>query len=192
MSSLSVLAETTEAQIQYDLNSTYKYLKGSAAAGLAVNWMTEAFDDSGWNSARAPFRYGDGTGGTLLGDMQNSYTTLYLRSAFNAFSIDRIKEITLTVNYDDGFVIWINGVEAMRQNAPAALSSASLATANHKSGTVVTFKLDSSDVHLEEGENLICVQGLNVALNSSDFYFDMGISASAFTAGSFKFTGNYI
>ncbi len=140
--------------------------------------MTEAFGDSGWTSAQAPFRYGDGSGGTLLGDMMNSYPTLYLRTTFNAFSIDRIKEITLAVNYDDGFVIWINGVEAVRQNAPATLSSASLATANHKSGTVVTFKLDSSDVHLEEGENLLCIQGLNVTLNSSDFYFDMGISAS--------------
>ncbi len=175
---LTCLTANTEAQIQYNFNSTYKYLKGSAAANLAGNWMTEAFDDSGWNSAQAPFRYGDGTGGALLGDMMNSYTTLYLRSSFNAFSIDRIKEITLTVNYDDGFVIWINGVEAMRQNAPAALSSASLAAANHESGTVVSFTLDSSDVHLEEGENLLCIQGLNVALNSSDFYFDMGISAS--------------
>jgi len=66
----------------------------------------------------------------------------------------------------------------LRQNAPAVLTSASLAAANHESGTVVTYKLDSSNVHLEEGENLLCIQGLNVALNSSDFYFDMGISAS--------------
>jgi hypothetical protein len=175
---LICLTANTEAQIQCNFNSTYKYLKGSAAANLAGNWMTEAFDDSGWSSAQAPFRYGDGTGGTLLGDMMNYYPTMYLRSTFNAFSIDRIIEITLTVNYDDGFVIWINGVEAMRQNAPTALSSASLATANHESGTVVSFKLDSSDVHLEEGENLLCIQGLNVSLNSSDFYFDMGISAS--------------
>ncbi len=172
------LTENAEAQIQYNFNSTCKYLKGSAAVSLTGNWMTEAFDDSGWISAQAPFRYGDGTGGTLLADMMNSYSTLYLRSTFNAFSIDRIKEITLTVNYDDGFIIWINGVEAIRQNAPAALSSASLATANHESGTVMNFKLDSSDVHLEEGENLLCIQGLNVSLSSSDFYFDMGISAS--------------
>jgi hypothetical protein len=135
---LICLTANTEAQIQYNSNSTYKYLKGSAAANLAGNWMTEAFDDSGWSSAQAPFRYGDGTGGTLLGDMMNYYPTMYLRSTFNAFSIDRIIEITLTVNYDDGFVIWINGVEAMRQNAPTALSSASLATANHESGTVVS------------------------------------------------------
>ncbi len=175
---LICLAGNTEAQIQFDLNSTYKYLKGSSASTLAGNWMTEAFDDSGWSSGKAPFRYGDGTGGTLLGDMLSSYTTLYLRSTFNAFSIDRIKEITLTTNYDDGFVIWINGVEALRQNAPAALSYSSMATVGHESGTVVTYKLKSSDVRLEEGENLLCIQGLNLALNSTDFYFDMGISAS--------------
>jgi len=80
------LAENSEAQVQFNLNSTYKYLKGSSASTLAGNWMTEAFDDSGWSSANAPFRYGDGTGGTMLGDMQNSFPTVYLRSSFNAFS----------------------------------------------------------------------------------------------------------
>jgi len=175
---LICLNENTEAQIQYNLNSTYKYLKGSDAASLAGNWMTEAFDDSGWISGGAPFRYGDGTGGTLLADMMNSYPAVYMRSTFDAFSIDRLKEITLTVNYDDGFVVWINGVEALRQNAPSVLSSSTLATANHESGTIVSFALEPSAVHLEEGENLLCIQALNVSLNSSDFYFDMGISAS--------------
>lgn len=167
-----------EAQIQFDFNSEYKYLKGSEAAGIAANWMTEDFDASGWEPASAPFRYGDGTGGTLLTDMQNNYSSLYLRSTFNAFSIDRIKEIKLSVNYDDGFVVWINGVQALSRNAPAALTSTSLAPVNSESGTVVSFSLDSADVQLVEGENLLCVQGLNNTLGSSDFYFDMSISAS--------------
>src|SRR5512133_37799 len=168
----------SEAQVQFDLSSNYKYLKGSGASSLAGSWMNEAFDDSGWNSGSAPFRYGDGTGGTLLPDMMNSYTTVYLRSKFNAFSVDRIKTITFSVNYDDGFVIWINGTKVLSRNAPVTLTSASLATANHESGVVEVISLDSADVNLIEGENLLCIQGLNVTLNSSDFYFDMGISAS--------------
>lgn len=166
------------AQVQFDLGSNYKYLKGSSASTLASGWMNITFDDSGWNSGIAPFRYGDGTGGTVLSDMINGYPTVYLRSKFTAFSVDRIKTITFSVNYDDGFVIWINGARVMSRNAPATLTSASLATANHESGVAEVFSLSSEDVNLIEGENLLCIQGFNVTLNSSDFYFDMGISAS--------------
>ena len=167
-----------EAQVQFDLNSNCKYLKGSAASGLPSTWTTESFNASGWSSGIAPFRYGDGTGGTLLSDMLNSYSTLYLRSSFNAFSIDRIKQISFKINYDDGFVIWINGVQILSVNAPASLSSTSVATANHESGSLVTYNLNSEDIPLVEGENLLCIQGFNVSLGSSDFYFDMAISAS--------------
>jgi hypothetical protein len=167
-----------QAQVQFGFGSNYKYLKGSAASALAAGWTTDTFDDSGWNSGSAPFRYGDGTGGTLISDMINSYPTVYLRSKFNAFSVDRIKTINFSINYDDGFVIWINGVKVLSRNAPATLTSASLATANHESGVPEVITLDSADIQLVEGENLLCIQGLNVTLNSSDFYFDMGISAS--------------
>ena len=35
------------------------------AAALGNNWMSENFDDSEWNQGIAPFRYGDGDGGTV-------------------------------------------------------------------------------------------------------------------------------
>jgi hypothetical protein len=172
------LCGIASGQIQFDINSGYKYLKGSSAAGIQGDWMTSSFNDSGWSQGNAPFRYGDGTGGTLLSDMMNNYSTLYLRTTFNAFSTDRIKDIALSINYDDGFVIWINGTMILSRNAPATLSSTSFATANHESGTPETFTLDSADVPLVEGTNLLCIQGFNVSLTSSDFYFDLGISAS--------------
>ena len=175
---LSGFCGTIDAQIAFNTNSQYRYLKGSQAATLSADWMKSTFDDSGWSTGNAPFRYGDGTGGTLLSDMQNNYSTVYLRTKFNAFSIDRIKTISFSVNYDDGFIIWINGVQVISRNAPSTVTSTSLATGNYESGTPVTINIDSADVQLFEGENLLCVQGFNVALTSSDFYFDLGISAS--------------
>jgi len=172
------VSDSLGAQAALNLNSSYRYLKGSSAGNLPAAWITDSYDDSGWSQGYAPFRYGDGTGGTELTDMLNSYSTLYLRTHFNAFSPDRIKDIVLTVNYDDGFVIWINGEMVLNANAPATLTAASLATANHESGVPVTYRLDSSKVHLVEGENTLCIQGLNVGLTSSDFYFDISLSAS--------------
>ena len=165
-------------QVDFSTGSGFKYLKGSSASGLPADWMTSAFNDSGWSQGNAPFRYGDGTGGVVLTDMINSYSTLYIRSTFNAFSVDRIKNIQFRVNYDDGFVLWINGTMVLSRNSPAVLSSTALAPANHESGTFEYFTLDSSEVHLNEGTNLICIQAFNVTLNSSDFYLDLGISAA--------------
>src|SRR5690606_2923207 len=157
--SLAILICSAAAgQIEFSSGSGYRYLKGSGAASLSADWMTSQFFDSEWSEGNAPFRFGDGIGGVVLTDMMNRYSTLYLRSSFNAFSIDRIKTIRFRVNYDDGFVIWVNGSRVMARNAPATLSYNSLAVANHESGTFETFYLDSSDVQLVEGTNLLCIQ----------------------------------
>jgi hypothetical protein len=175
---LMLAVTNLKAQIQFDLNSGYKYLKGSVADTLPSDWMSNDYNDSGWDSGTAPFRYGDGTGGTLLSDMEGNYSTVYLRSTFNAFTINRIKTITFSVNFDDGFVIWINGVRVLSNNAPETLTNTSFATAYTESGTPVAFDVDSSQFKLVEGENVVCVQGLNGSLASTDFYFDMSINAS--------------
>lgn len=171
------LCGTTTGQIQFDTGTSWKYIKGSAAGSLPADWMTPSFDDSGWSQGNAPFRYGDGQGGTLLGDMMNSYSTLYLRTSFNAFSTDRINDIIFSINYDDGFVIWINGTRVLSRNAPASITQNSFATENHESGVPETYTLNAASVPLVDGTNIICIQGFNVSLTSSDFYFDMGIRA---------------
>ena len=121
------LMEVASGQISFNAGSSYRYLKGSEASSLPGDWMTSSYNDTGWDQNIAPFRYGDGTGGTVLSDMQNGYSTLYLRTSFNAFSTDRIKDIVLSTDYDDGFVIWINGLQVFSRNAPATLTSTSFA-----------------------------------------------------------------
>jgi hypothetical protein len=172
------LMEVASGQISFNAGSSYRYLKGSEASSLPGDWMTSSYNDTGWDQNIAPFRYGDGTGGTVLSDMQNGYSTLYLRTSFNAFSTDRIKDIVLSTDYDDGFVIWINGLQVFSRNAPATLTSTSFAPVNHESGIVEVFTLDSADVHLVEGSNLLCIQAFNVSLASTDFYFDLAINAA--------------
>ncbi|MBA7511576.1 hypothetical protein ES705_03572 [subsurface metagenome] len=166
------------AQISFPGQSQYRYLKGIDAAGLDGGWMNPGFNDSSWDMGNAPFRYGDGTGGTEIADMQNNYSTIYLRSAFEASNVANINEVTFTVDYDDGFVIWINGDIALSQYAPAILSHDAFATDLHESGTPESFVVSIHDLSLSEGENTIAVQGFNANMTSSDFYFDVSIIAS--------------
>jgi len=165
-------------QINFPAQSFYSYLKGSEASGLAGNWMDPGFNDSSWETGYAPFRYGDGSGGTEIADMQDSYSTLYLRSFFTVSDAVNINEVIFTVDYDDGFVLWINGEIALSRYAPGALTYNAFATELHESGTSESFVVSAYDISLIEGINTIAVQGFNENLASTDFYFDVTIQAT--------------
>jgi len=165
------------AQISFPVQSDYFFLKGSDATTLENTWMQPEFDASSWESGPAPFWYDDGSDGTLLADMRYSYSTVYLRSGFTAANADRIKTIIISADYDDGFILWINGQQALSVNAPSDPAFDSFSISDHESGIAVNFALDSSEIALEEGINTVAVQLFNVTLSSSDIHFDMSITA---------------
>ena len=167
----------TNAQISFGLNSSFKYLKGKDAVALSSTWNSPGFNDSGWASGIAPFRFGDGTGGTELTDMQNSYSTLYLRGSFIASDVANLKDITISADFDDGFILWVNGIFAISENAPASPSYNSFSTALRESGTFSSYTIEASKFNLVEGTNRIAVQVFNTSLESSDIYFDMSMTA---------------
>jgi hypothetical protein len=157
------------AQIQFGYGSSFNFLKGVDAANLSDDWFKNNFDD---------FQYGKGTSGTQLSDMRSNYSTIFLRTSFTAQSVKMIKKIKFTSNFDDGFVVWINGVEILRQNAPDIINYKAIATTTHEYNVAYSAKINSLDINLVEGNNLIAVQIFNSSLTSSDIYFDMGIEAT--------------
>ncbi len=165
------------SQIDFSSASNYKYLKGIDASALPSNWTGSGFNDSYWLTGMSPFWYGDGVGGTQLSDMQNSYSTVYFRSKFTASRVDAIQDVTFNVDYDDGFVLWVNGQEVLSRNAPANRQYNSFAPENHESGIAEAIRLDASSLGLVEGENTLAVQGFNISLGSSDFHFEVQMSA---------------
>ena len=174
---LFILSGSLSAQIDFSYQSEYSFLKGKDAVSLSSVWMTPGFDYSGWTKGKAPYRYGDGAGGTELADMLNNYTSVYLRSTFDCLNKDLINELTVNADYDDGFIIWINGVPALSVNAPSVPVYNGVATLNHESGTGVSYTVSSGSLNLVNGTNYIAVQGFNVSINSSDFYLDFEIQA---------------
>jgi len=173
-----VISAGLSAQITFNTQSSYRYLKGIDAAGLESNWFDPGFDDSMWSAEMAPFRFGDGVGGTELVDMQGNYSTLYLRSSFSASEVDLLDMLTIGVNWDDGFIIWINGKQVLSQQAPASVSYDALASDLHESGQPEIFSFPVADLGLVEGENSLAIFACNHSLTtSSDFYIDMSINA---------------
>ena len=165
-------------QINFDSSASFKYLKGKDASGIPANWMTGNYIPTGWSDGNMPFRYGPvGTGGTLLSDMQNTYSTVYLLSTFNAQNISTLKDVNFSTIIDDGFVIWINGEEVFSINAPVDKAYNSFATGFGDPALLKSYQLPAHDIELKEGENLIAIQVFNVNLTSSDLFFDFKIKA---------------
>lgn len=164
-------------QADFTFGSSFRYLKGKDALNLDPAWMNPGFDDSTWEEGNAPFRYGDGTGGTLLEDMQYTYSVVYMRSSFMAAHVDSLKDFQCFVDYDDGFVVWINGKRVLSKNAPSQLSHDGFSSDLHESGVEELFMLDPNDLELIEGENTLAIQAFNTSLTSTDFYMDLSLKA---------------
>jgi hypothetical protein len=174
---LFALFQPIDAQINFAQGNAFRYLKGNAATVSPETLLAASYNDTGWSSGVAPFRYGKGALGTVLDDMRNLYTTFFLRTTFSAQKASLINKITFTVNYDDAFVIYVNGKSALTVNAPTPLTTTSLALVNHDPGTNESFTVDATSLGLVDGSNAIAIMVLNLSLNSSDIYFDLGITA---------------
>ncbi|MGC8823325.1 MAG: CotH kinase family protein [Bacteroidales bacterium] len=169
---------STVAQVLIPYQSTWKYFKGLTA--VSSTWIMPDFNDASWQIGSAPFWYGSGSGGTQLNDMQNSYTTLFLRKQFEVTMPDSLMgNLVAMFKYDDGFRVWINGQLAFERNAPATNTYDAVApTPVNMVATPESDSISSGKVNLIQGKNTICILVFNVSSTSSDLYFDLQLSLS--------------
>ncbi|MGC9035452.1 MAG: lamin tail domain-containing protein [Verrucomicrobiia bacterium] len=169
-------------------NAVWKYKKGTSEASNPISaWRLINFDDSGWLEGPGPFYYDvDGkpvpyVGNTLLNDMRNSYTSVYFRHRLVITNLAYIKSVTINTLSDDGYILWINGVELIRYNTRVTgdIPYNNTTPANNASEPLVlhSFTFTNLDTFLTNGTNVIAVQGLNATLSSSDFLFNMEMTA---------------
>ncbi|MEM7010614.1 MAG: metallophosphoesterase [Verrucomicrobiota bacterium] len=130
-----------------------------------VTWVerldsTETGGSAVWREGRAGFGYGDGDDATQLTDMQGRYTRVHIAREFQN-SVDEETELTLQIQYDDAFRVWINGeaVLAVGVDDHGDVTS-------HESSDWEEFR---NPAKLRKGANLICLTGYNVSPGSSDF-----------------------
>jgi hypothetical protein len=97
--------------------SAMTYLANYSDPGLVGDeWTAPSFDDSGWTSGTYGVGYEIGVGANNL--ISTAVTpgaySIYTRSTFNIPDLGIVQNMFLGVDYDDGFVAWINGVEVYR------------------------------------------------------------------------------
>ncbi|MGE0019036.1 MAG: lamin tail domain-containing protein [Draconibacterium sp.] len=168
-----VFQSISQTQTIIDWNAQWSYFKGKSEPSNPINsWRVSGFNATAWPKGNAPFRYGDGTGGTLLSDMLNNYTTCYIRKEI-VLNTDDFDQLRIYCDYDDGFVVWINGQEVMKANVGSDYSYNQGAINSHEFGEWTSILLDADDLNLVNGTNIIAIQGFNISKVSTDFYLNI-------------------
>ena len=140
-------------------------------------WNTRAFDDSGWSRAASGFGYSSNPDETirvrtrLEGLADGTYTSLYLRAAFDLEGRDEIESLSLRVLFDDAFVAYLNGVEIARSNIGEEGTPPSFDELADSVGEPDILEIDLLQWQglLRSEGNVLAIQGHNASRTSSDF-----------------------
>ena len=106
-------------------------------------------------------------------DVQHQRLVLHPRFPFQ-FSGERrpLETMTLKMQYDDGFIVYLNGTEVARRNFDGDPAWNSVAGASHSDDQAILFEsidLSAYLSNLRQGNNVLAIQGMNAGISSSDF-----------------------
>ncbi|MCP4312090.1 MAG: T9SS type A sorting domain-containing protein [Bacteroidetes bacterium] len=86
---------------------------------LGTAWQEIGYDDSEWEIGEAGFGFGDDDDVTIL---PKGTQSVYIRIAFDVDNISDITDLYLDMDYDAGFVAYINGTQVARENVQDPIS----------------------------------------------------------------------
>ncbi|MBN1669921.1 MAG: fibronectin type III domain-containing protein [Kiritimatiellae bacterium] len=173
------------ATLPADPGGPWRYRRGTAeASSPAAAWRALGFDDSAWTEGDPPFGYSseasEGPFGTTLADMQDRYTSLFLRKTFQIVSPALVSELSVQFRYDDGFVAWINGEEIARVNVGGAAGDPvafDALAASQVEPLDMTKTLKARTLpQLAAGANVLAIHVFNGSVGSSDLVMDAVIT----------------
>jgi len=169
-------------------NADKRAIVPTSADHVADTWKSDPdFDDSAWLpciGGPGGVGYERGSSGDyddlitldVEAQMYDQYTTCYIRIPFNVDAADLADYtgMTLKMRYDDGYVVYLNGVELTeaRRNFSGTPQWDSGASSGHEAdGTSFDVNVDISKYigDLKAGANLLAIHALNRPADSSDF-----------------------
>jgi hypothetical protein len=164
---------------------------------IGTGWrLRSGFDDAAWQAGSTGVGYDadpPGGGGDYTGDlglvleMRNLNPSAYIRLPFSVLNPGTVQSLILKMNYDDGFVAYLNGTEIARSsNVPADLAwnSGTVGNATHNAVGYEEFDI-SAFKHLlvpsSQGSNLLAIHALNAGAGSSDLLISPEILSRSVT-----------
>jgi CotH kinase protein/Lamin Tail Domain/Chitobiase/beta-hexosaminidase C-terminal domain/Secretion system C-terminal sorting domain/Divergent InlB B-repeat domain len=146
----------------------WRYFIGSSPA--PANWNNIGFDASVWQLGPGGFGYGDGDDATIV---PNGTITVYYRRTFQVANPSQLLAAVLSIDYDDGFVAYLNGQEIARSsNISGTPTHTTLAVPEREASGLPpeAYPIDKATLAnlLLPGANVLAVEIHNTAAGSSD------------------------
>jgi len=164
----------------------WHYRKGlSEASDPIYAWRFPDFnEDETWLIGQTSIGYGDADDNTVLSDMRNNYSTVYLRHTFNISNLQDVKLLTLNLYVDDGCVVWINGTEIARRNTFSGEKTYDDVTGQSPveafwEEIILPIPYD----YLVEGTNELAIHVLNYGIDTVDLSIDAELLVKQLAAG---------
>ena len=151
----------TERLIRWDAND-------QPFAGNWPTWWVNQFDHSNWKTGRTPIGYDLGSIRTnVKTKLYGISPSLYVRKKFSVSAQDANSQrpLLLSINYNDGFIAWLNGKEISRANNGEAKSHIYWDQVSYRAGSSSTrftkLRVGTSREFLRTGENTLAIQVTN-------------------------------
>ncbi|MCP4189028.1 MAG: hypothetical protein GY768_00205 [Planctomycetaceae bacterium] len=149
-------------------------------ASLGLDWTQPDFaPDGSWVTdaqAGIGFEVNSGFAADIQTDvgaqMAGVNASIYVRIPFEVDDPEQLDVLKLRAKFDDGFIAYLNGNIISAENAPffgAYNSVAESERSNAAAVEFVEFDLARSIRHLQEGTNVLALQGINIQPSDDDF-----------------------
>ena len=170
-------------------NSTWNYLVPDS--NTSTTWYDSTYDASAWPMGTGGFGFGDNDDNTVV---PGTSVSVYFRKNFTITDVSTIQKLLLAVDYDDGFIAYVNGHPLVRRNLPSGqqIPWNTLATASHEAvmysgGQPEKFYFSQTELasFLIQGTNTLSVAVFNNQANSNDLtgrcFMLVGVSDTTLT-----------
>ena len=163
-----------EAEKIIPAHATFQYLIPSSSDN-SLNWTNPDYKPSSiWKSGRSGFGF-QRTGDSLLSLIKTKVSTskrvIWARKKFTIKNLDALGYLILRIQFDDGFIAYLNGEKIATVNAPTKPKYNSYATANNNNGTFMDFDLTQHIYLLKKGgDNVLALQAFDHRNDRKEFF----------------------
>ena len=149
---------------------SWSYWPGTSAP--VSNWDDPGTDISDWSTGPSGFGYGDNDDNTYIPQI----ISVFVRKTFQIDDAEIISKALFHIDYDDGYIAYLNGQEFSRRNMGAPNTQVSYnetTTGLHEAeiysgGFPEKITIDLNNFPLVSGDNTLAIEVHNYNTNSSD------------------------
>ncbi|MCU0751315.1 MAG: chitobiase/beta-hexosaminidase C-terminal domain-containing protein, partial [Akkermansiaceae bacterium] len=177
---LTYVSSTVEQTLIANSSSGWKYLGNGSNPGPA--WRTTGFADQTWPGGTTEIGYGDGDENTIIPIVDanpaepgiQKVPTTYFRRSFQVANVNEITGLSVTVEFDDSYAVYLNGTR-VGGNVPVD------AAHGEYHGDTIEDEVETFSIPhglLQNGGNVIAVEVRQANENSSDLSMNLSLTAT--------------